>query len=94
VREWFAGPLPRWDLPFDLGIIAGTRSLGLGRLAAPRMPKPNDGAVSLGETRIQGAKEYLDLPVSHSGMLLSSRVASSAANFFRFGRFAAEGGGS
>ncbi len=93
VLEWFAAPASRWTLPFELGIIAGTRSFGLGRVVAPRLPKPNDGAICLEETRIAGAKEYLDLPVSHSGMLLSSRVARCSANFLRFGRFGGEGAG-
>lgn len=88
VRDWFAAPNPRWTLPFDLGIIAGTKSFGLGRLVAPQLAQPNDGAISLEETRIAGAKEYLDLPVSHSGMLLSSRVARSAADFLLRGTFA------
>ncbi len=92
VRDWFAAPSPRWTLPFELGIIAGTKSFGLGRLVAPRLAKPNDGAISLDETRIAGAKEYLDLPVSHSGMLLSSRVARNAADFLLRGTFA-EGNG-
>lgn len=93
VLEWFAAPASRWTLPFELGIIAGTRSIGLGRIVAPQLPKPNDGAICLEETRIAGAREYLDLPVSHSGMLLSSRVARCSANFLRSGRFAGEGAG-
>lgn len=88
VLEWLAAPASRWTLPQDLGIIAGTTSMGLGRLVVPGLPKPNDGAVSVAETRIAGAREILDLPVSHSGMLLSSRVARHAANFFRHGSFA------
>lgn len=85
--EWFAAPSPRWPLPVDLGVIAGTQGLGLGRLVAPGLPKPNDGAVSVDETRIEGAREWIALPVSHSGMLLSSRVAHCAANFFERGSF-------
>lgn len=90
VLEWFAAPAPRWTLPFDLGIIAGTRSMGLGRLVAPGLPQPNDGAICVEETRIPGAKAHLELPVSHSGMLLSSRVANCAANFLNSGSFAGE----
>jgi pimeloyl-ACP methyl ester carboxylesterase len=91
VLEWFSGPAPRWALPFDLGIIAGTRSMGLGRLVAPGLPRPNDGAICVEETRIPGAREHLALPVSHSGMLLSSRVARCAADFLKSGSFAGEG---
>jgi pimeloyl-ACP methyl ester carboxylesterase len=94
VLEWFAGPAPRWDLPLDLGIVAGTRSLGLGRLVAPRLPRPNDGAICVAETRMPGATEHIELPVSHSGMLLSPRVARCAANFLRDGRFGDRGASS
>lgn len=92
--EWFAAPASRWSLPLDLGIIAGTRSLGLGRLVAPGLPKPNDGVVTVDEARLAGAREFLALPVSHSGMLFSAPLARRAATFFRTGSFAAGGAAS
>lgn len=88
ILEWLAAPGSRWTLPHELGIIAGTHGMGLGRIFVPGLPQPNDGAVSVAETRIEGAKETLDLPVSHSGMLISSRVARHAANFLQRGSFA------
>lgn len=88
ILEWLAAPGSRWTLPHDLGIIAGTTRMGLGRIFVPGLPQPNDGAVSVAETRIEGAREHLELPVSHSGMLISSRVVRHAANFLRHGSFA------
>ena len=77
-----------WSQPRELGIIAGSRSAGMGRIFA-ELPEPNDGTVSVEETRLAGATEHRVLDVSHTGMLLSSRVAASAAAFLAHGRFPA-----
>lgn len=87
VLDWLAAPAAAWTVPRELGVIAGTRSVGLGRLVAPDLPQPNDGAICVAETRIAGATEFLALPVSHSGMLLSTRVAREAAGFLCGGKF-------
>lgn len=87
LEDWLAAPHAQWQVPNSLGIIAGTRGLGLGRLVAPALPLPNDGAVSLEETCVDGATDSLALPVAHSAMLLSARVARETINFLRRGRF-------
>jgi pimeloyl-ACP methyl ester carboxylesterase len=73
-------------LPVDVGVIAGTRPLGLGRLFGA-LPEPNDGTVILAETHLAAARDTLVLPVSHSQMLVSHRVADQALHFFVNGRF-------
>lgn len=70
----------------DVGIIAGNVPLGLGRLVVD-FQEENDGTVAVSETRIEGARDHLVLPVSHRGLLLSSRVADQAAAFLRRGEF-------
>ena len=70
----------------SLGVIAGTRSLGLGRFFA-QFDEPNDGTVALRETEIAGAADRLTLPVSHFGMLVSREVARRTALFLRDGSF-------
>lgn len=77
---------PVWRASRELGVIAGTRPVGLGRLFA-RFDEPNDGTVSLRETEIAGATDRLVLPVSHMGMLMSARVAREAGRFLTDGRF-------
>ena len=69
-----------------LGVIAGTRSMGLGRFFA-QFDQPNDGTVALRETAIAGAADRLTLPVSHFGMLVSREVARQTALFLRDGHF-------
>jgi pimeloyl-ACP methyl ester carboxylesterase len=77
---------PRWDSPRELGIIAGTAPFGAGHLLLT-FQEANDGTVAVSETVIEGAKSRLCLPVTHSGLLLSARVAREAGNFFEHGRF-------
>lgn len=71
----------------EVGVLAGCHSLGLGRVVAPSLPRPNDGAVAVEETRLAGAADHLVLPVSHSAMLLSIPVMRQARHFLENGRF-------
>jgi pimeloyl-ACP methyl ester carboxylesterase len=70
----------------DIGVIAGTRGPGLGRLFGA-LPLPNDGTVSLAETRLAGAADAIALPVNHTEMLLSRTVVCEALRFFVSGHF-------
>ena len=70
----------------EVGIIAGTRPVGLGRWFA-RFDEPNDGTVAVSETQLEGACDRLVLPVSHLGMLMSPRAADACGQFLREGRF-------
>ena len=76
----------RWDQSRELGLIAGSRSIGLGRFLA-RLPQPNDGTVAVDETELPGAREHRIHDVSHIGMLISSDVASSLIQFLNSGTF-------
>ena len=87
-----AGPLQRGALlpeagcGRELGMLAGSRPLGLGRLTG-RMEGPGDGTVTVAETRHPALSDHLVLPVSHTGMLASRTVAEAAARFLRDGHF-------
>lgn len=86
LKEWLA--MPRLQLPGDveIGVISGSRSLGLGRLI-PGLPRPNDGVVSVMETQLPGARDIVTLPVAHSQMLLSRACAEQVGAFLRSGSF-------
>jgi hypothetical protein len=43
--------------------------------------------VSVAETELPGARDRIVLPVSHSGMLISRKVADQIASFLRNGHF-------
>jgi hypothetical protein len=74
------------DQPYELGVIAGCRSMGAGRLIT-RLPRPNDGVVTVEETRIPNARDEIVLNVGHSEMLVSVEVARQACSFLRQGHF-------
>lgn len=93
--QWMLGRLPseellasgrRWTRGTPVGVIAGTNSMGLGRFVG-RLAEPNDGTVSVDETRLDGATEHVELPVSHMGMLVSEDVAALVVRFLRGGTF-------
>jgi pimeloyl-ACP methyl ester carboxylesterase len=86
-RDLLHGLPTSWPFPAQLGIIAGTAGAGLGRLVT-RFDGPNDGTVSVAETRLAGATDSCALPVSHTGMWLSPQTASQVAAFLQRGRFA------
>ena len=77
---------PSWSSGRELGVIAGSRSFGLGWLV-PGLAKPNDGTVAVAETRIPGATGEIVLPVSHTGMLFSAEVAGAVCRFLHTGQF-------
>jgi len=80
--------LPRWPCP--VGMIAGRVAFGAGLLLKSDLG-PNDGTVAVAETELPSFDDHLVLPVSHTGMLLSHRVALATCRFLAHGRF---GGGS
>jgi len=70
----------------ELGVIAGSRPWGLGRVLI-RLPGANDGVVRLEETETAGMRDRIVLPLSHSGMLVSAQVAREVAAFLERGAF-------
>jgi pimeloyl-ACP methyl ester carboxylesterase len=75
-----------WAGPREVGIIAGSMGLGLGRLVA-KLDVENDGTVLVEETKLPGAKDHIVLPVTHTGMVFSADVAEQAMCFLREGSF-------
>jgi pimeloyl-ACP methyl ester carboxylesterase len=76
----------RWGHTRQLGIIAGTQSIGVGQLLAS-FHEDNDGTIAVSETRMPGTTDHLVLPVSHLGLLLSARVAHETGLFLTTGHF-------
>lgn len=83
-------PAARWGAEVtarrDVGVIAGTRPIGLGRVVAG-FEEANDGAVAVSETRLPGAADHLVMPVTHTGLVWSQSVADQVATFLREGHF-------
>lgn len=70
----------------DVGVIAGSMRLGLGRLFA-HLESDHDGTVLVEETHLPGSKDHIVLSTTHTGMVFSSAVADQAASFLRSGAF-------
>lgn len=92
-RWMLGGSAPRWDERAaawrrrePLGVIAGTRPLGLGRVLG-RLPGEHDGVVRIEETAVAGAERVL-VPQGHSPLAFSRRVAALVQRFLCEGRFA------
>ena len=75
-----------WSGKRDVGIIAGSMGMGLGRLFAD-FDTDHDGTVSVAETRLPGACDHIVISTSHTGLLFSSDVADQAAHFLSNGTF-------
>jgi pimeloyl-ACP methyl ester carboxylesterase len=84
---WREGRHARWTRPEPLGVVAGSLPIGLGRLFGA-LPGTSDGVVRVEETGVQGMRERVVLPVSHSAMVVSARVAAQVDAFLRDARFA------
>lgn len=78
--------LRRWDGRREVGVIAGNLPVALGQLFAP-LHGEHDGTVTVDETLLPGAADHIVLPVSHTGMMISSKVAHQCAFFLDHGRF-------
>ena len=87
MREWFDSPKPASFPGREIGVIAGSLSIGLGRVVAEGLPEPNDGVVTVAETELDAACDHIVLPVSHATMLFSHDVAQQAEIFLREGKF-------
>jgi pimeloyl-ACP methyl ester carboxylesterase len=75
-----------WRAPQEIGIIAGRVPIGFGQLLGG-FREPNDGTVAIAETQLAGAHDHLVMPVAHSVLAWSPRVADQVEHFFRTGRF-------
>ncbi len=87
IAEWVEINKPDKFPGREIGVIAGSLARGLGRLVARGLPRPNDGVVTVAETELAAACDRIVLPVSHSGMLISRRVARQCGAFLRAGKF-------
>ncbi|MEL6447694.1 MAG: alpha/beta fold hydrolase [Pseudomonadota bacterium] len=82
-------PASEWAQRFegrDVGVLAGTWPVGMGRLLG-KLSEPNDGTVTVAETRWRHATDHLELAASHTTLVTSREVADQVAHFIGHGQF-------
>ncbi len=70
---------------FDLGIIAGTRSID--PLSSVMLPGTDDGKVTVERTKLKGMKDHITLPTTHTFMMMNNRVIAQTEHFIKHGIF-------
>ena len=73
-------------LPFEAGIIAGSRSVD--PLLSLFLPGDNDGKVSVANAAVAGMRAFLVVPHSHPFLMRAPVVISQTLTFLETGAFA------
>ena len=86
VDSGLLGDGPAWQGHLPLGVIAGNRPLGIGRIIGG-LAGENDGTVTVAETGLENASGSTRVHVTHTGLLVSREVAIEVCSFLKNGHF-------
>jgi pimeloyl-ACP methyl ester carboxylesterase len=75
-----------WQGTQQLGVIAGTHSIGIGHVVGG-LGGPGDGTVTVAETQLDDCADALLVQTTHTGLVFSREVAGAVCRFLQTGRF-------
>ncbi len=81
-------PLTLGPVDYEVGIIAGTETFN--PILSQYLENPDDGKVSVENTKVDGMSDFLVLPHSHPFIMKSSTAIEQALAFIETGQFVHE----
>ncbi len=82
-------PLKLGPATFELGIIAGSRSID--PVTSAILPNPDDGRVSVEDTKLEGMADFVVVDHSHAFIMRMRKSIELTLRFLEHGSFAASG---
>jgi len=70
---------------FDFSVIAGDRTID--PITSAVLPNPDDGRVSVSDTRLEGMRDFAVVPVSHAMIMQDREVIRLVRNYLAHGSF-------
>ena len=78
-------PLQLGPANFEVGIIAGNKSINL--ILSLMIDGENDGKVSIKNTKLEGMKDFIVLPVTHPFIMKEEPAIRQTIHFLIYGMF-------
>jgi len=78
-------PLSLGAANFDVAVVAGNRTID--PLTSAILDDPDDGKVSVSDTRLEGMRDFVVVPVSHAMIMQNGEVFELVRNYLAHGSF-------